>query len=110
MGQKLVGMKAAHGKATLINGDHYMAHVFPSSQQFITRSCIRCNGLLVTEWHYDLQNPNTHNAETFRCVQCGNRVDPIILENRTRVQVKPKCVKLIRPICAVQGGELSHVA
>ena len=57
----------------------------PASQQFSTRSCLRCEGLLVSEWSYDLQNPDNHMAETLRCVQCGNRIDAVISHNQIRL-------------------------
>ena len=56
-----------------------------SAKQFSTRSCVRCEGLLVSEWSYDLQNPDNHMAETLRCVQCGNRIDAVILQNQIRL-------------------------
>jgi hypothetical protein len=57
----------------------------PASTEFSATSCIRCEGLLVREWTYDLQNPGNHQVESFRCVQCGNRIDPVILQNQFRV-------------------------
>ena len=45
--------------------------------------CLRCGGLLVTEWCFDLFNDDGHLDITVqRCVQCGERVDPVILSNR----------------------------
>jgi hypothetical protein len=51
-------------------------------EEFYTRSCARCAGLLVNDWCYDLANTGEHNAEVLRCVQCGNRVDPVIEQNQ----------------------------
>ena len=51
----------------------------------VSRSCVRCEGLLVSEWTYDLQDPGTHNVESLRCVQCGNRTDPVVLQNQLRL-------------------------
>ena len=39
--------------------------------------CPRCGGLMVSEWGADLMK-NTGQ----RCVQCGELVDSVILENR----------------------------
>ena len=39
----------------------------------------------MSEWSYDLQNPDNHMAETLRCVQCGNRIDAVILQNQIRL-------------------------
>jgi hypothetical protein len=52
------------------------------SEQFATRSCVRCNGLLVNDWCYDLDNTGEHTASVLRCVQCGHRIDPVILQNQ----------------------------
>jgi hypothetical protein len=59
-----------------------------TSEQFSTRSCARCAGLLVEDWCYDLINSGEHTAEVFRCVQCGYRVDPVILRNQARPQTE----------------------
>ena len=45
------------------------------------RSCIRCRGLLVSDWFYDLKNPVEYHVKVLRCVQCGHRVDPTIVRN-----------------------------
>ena len=55
-----------------------------ASEQLSTRSCARCAGLLIHDWCYDLMNTGEHHAEIFRCVQCGHRVDPVILQNQSR--------------------------
>ncbi len=39
--------------------------------------CPRCGGLMVAEWCQDLSD---YSAQ--RCVQCGELIDPVILENR----------------------------
>ena len=67
------------------NGRGLAIRSLPAITQFSTRSCVRCEGLLVREWTYELQNPGNHNVENFRCVQCGNRIDPVILQNQFRV-------------------------
>jgi hypothetical protein len=66
-------------------GRGFAIRSLPVSKQLSTRSCVRCEGLLVSEWTYDLQNPGNHNVESLRCVQCGNCIDPIILQNRLRL-------------------------
>ena len=43
--------------------------------------CSRCNGLMVAEWCEDLSD---HRVQ--RCVQCGEVVDPVILQNRSALQ------------------------
>lgn len=53
------------------------------SEQFVTKSCLRCAGLLVNEWCYDLRDDTGElSVEVLRCVQCGQHVDPVILRNR----------------------------
>ena len=68
----------------------------PTSEQFDTRSCARCRGLLVNEWYYDLNNTGEHSVETLRCVQCGHRVDPVILQNQIRPSVENQQVRQVR--------------
>lgn len=51
--------------------------------QSYTDSCPPCTGLLIHEWCYDLLNEGEHNAQVLRCVQCGYRIDPVILQNTT---------------------------
>ena len=45
-----------------------------------TDRCPRCNGLMVAEWCQDLSD---HSAQ--RCVQCGEVIDPVILQNRLQL-------------------------
>lgn len=82
MAQVMKPSATKNGGMTKQNGPHQTP---PASQQFSTRSCVRCEGLLVSEWSYDLQNPGNHMAETLRCVQCGNRIDAVILQNQIRL-------------------------
>ena len=42
-----------------------------------TDRCPRCSGLMVAEWCEDLSD---YIAQ--RCVQCGELIDPVILQNR----------------------------
>jgi|SRR4051812_7616173 hypothetical protein len=69
------------GEVVKQNGRRSTIRSLPA-KQFSTRSCVRCEGLLVSEWSYDLQNTGHHNVECLRCVQCGNRIDPVILQNQ----------------------------
>ena len=43
--------------------------------------CRRCNGLLVKERFYDLHGTQLH-LDAWRCVACGDVLDPLILRNR----------------------------
>lgn len=69
---------------------------FPASEQLSTRSCARCSGLLVNEWYYDMHNTGEHNVQTLRCVQCGHRVDPVILQNQILPSVESQSVRQVR--------------
>ena len=68
-----------------------------ASEQFDTRSCARCAGLLVSDWCYDLANSGEHDANVLRCVQCGHRVDPVILRNQIRPPVANDHARGVRP-------------
>ncbi|NJN70466.1 MAG: hypothetical protein HC801_09465 [Nitrospira sp.] len=49
--------------------------------------CSRCNGLMVIEQGFDATFGSWHtNVALRRCVQCGEVIDPVILQNR-RLQV-----------------------
>ena len=48
-----------------------------------TAQCVRCGGLMVTEQCFDFLSDNGHlDFLAQRCVQCGDLVDPVILNNR----------------------------
>lgn len=48
-------------------------------------TCERCDGLMVSEQICDLQGTNRELcANGYRCLLCGNVVDPTILDNRRR--------------------------
>lgn len=42
-----------------------------------TDRCPRCSGLMVAEWCEDLSDYSSQ-----RCVQCGELIDPVIMQNR----------------------------
>jgi hypothetical protein len=57
------------------------------SPAFRYGTCGRCGGLMVSEFCMDLLNSAGElEIETLRCVQCGDVVDPVILQNRLRQQ------------------------
>ena len=48
-----------------------------------TAQCSRCGGLMVVEQCFDFLDDSGHlSFFANRCVQCGELVDPVILENR----------------------------
>ena len=47
-------------------------------------SCIRCNGMLIPESLFDLlDNSGEMRRWAYRCIQCGDVVDPLIIQHRT---------------------------
>ena len=82
----------------------------PASNQFDTRTCARCAGLLVNEWYYDLENTGEHSVKTLRCVQCGHRVDPVILQNQIRPPVEHQPVRPVRQRYSTRTGLLNELA
>jgi hypothetical protein len=57
--------------------------------------CWRCSGLMVVESCFDFAgDAGQRDCLTRRCVQCGEVIDPVILQNR-RLQVeKESCAAL----------------
>jgi C4-type Zn-finger protein len=91
-------------------GSGHAMRPLPASEQFCTRSCARCGGLLVNEWYYDLSNTGEHSVETLRCVQCGHRVDSVILQNQTRPPVENHQVRQARQRYSTRTVTLSERA
>jgi hypothetical protein len=80
------------------NGNGQVIPSRPASEQFSTKCCARCGGLLVTEWCYDLHNPGAHRVEAFRCVQCGYCIDPVILQNQIQSPVERRPRRQVWPM------------
>lgn len=97
------GTLKQHGRGDAIQ-------TFPASKQFDTRTCARCVGLLVNEWYYDLENTGEHSVETLRCVQCGHRVDPVILRNQIRPPVETQHGRPVRQRYSTRTGLLNRLA
>ncbi|NWF72782.1 MAG: hypothetical protein HXY51_07005 [Nitrospirae bacterium] len=70
-------------------------------------TCVRCGGLMVTDFYMDvLFCIGETEVAANRCVQCGEIVDPVILHNRG-VQQVPKTTQLagrMLPINCVTKG------
>ncbi len=47
--------------------------------------CQRCQGLMVQDRAYDLQDTNIH-CDVWRCVCCGNIFDTLILMNQRNLR------------------------
>ena len=91
-------------------GSEHAMRPLPANEQFCTRSCARCGGLLVNEWYYDLNNTGEHSVETLRCVQCGHRVDPVILQNQIRPPVESQQARQVRQRYSTSTGLLRELA
>ena len=79
------------------NGNAHAIRFLAAIEQLDTKSCARCAGLLLSDWCYDLENPREHQVRVLRCVQCGHRVDPVIVQN----QIHP-------PVLNDHGGLIRH--
>lgn len=77
-------------------GTGHAIRFLPASKQFDTRTCARCAGLLVNEWYYDSGNTGEPNVEALRCVQCGHRVDPVIVQNQFLLPIESQRVRQVR--------------
>jgi hypothetical protein len=76
--------------------------LLPANKQFDTRTCARCAGLLVNEWYYDSGGTGEYNLEALRCVQCGHRVDPVIVQNQILLSIETPRVRHVRHKCGVK--------
>jgi len=62
--------------------EHFANHTVSSAVQHRSM-CARCGGLMVPDFCMDvLPSIGESRIEAKRCVQCGEVVDPVILENR----------------------------
>ena len=61
-------------------------------------TCERCDGLMVSEQICDLQGMNSDLCvDGYRCLLCGNLVDTVILENRSRSTGAVEPIMFSRP-------------
>ncbi|HSL05984.1 MAG TPA: hypothetical protein VK901_20910 [Nitrospiraceae bacterium] len=106
MGQKMEPIEPAGGDTMKQTGSGHDLQALPAREQLSTNSCARCAGLLVTEWCYDLINTGAHHLETLRCVQCGHRVDPVILQNQIRPPDECEPGRQMQPRYSIRAGTL----
>jgi hypothetical protein len=92
------------------NGSGNAIRSLSAGEQLSTRSCARCAGLLVTEWYYDLHNTGADHLETLRCVQCGHRVDPVILQNQVQPPVESHQVRVVQRKYSARTGMVRELA
>jgi C4-type Zn-finger protein len=110
MGQRMNTEKPECGATMNQNGSGDAIRSLPASEQLSTRSCARCAGLLVTEWYYDLHNTGADHLDTLRCVQCGHRVDPVILENQIQPPVESHQVRKVQRKYSARTGLVRELA
>jgi hypothetical protein len=76
--------------ATGIAPQNYEAAInVGTSPALNTTDCARCGGLLVREFCEDLWDDTGQICfDARRCVQCGNIIDPVIEQNRLRLDTE----------------------
>jgi hypothetical protein len=92
------------------SGNGHALQFLPASKEFSTRSCARCAGLLVNDWCYDLDSTGEYTVEVLRCVQCGHRIDPVILRNQMRPRGESQRVRRVRhkySVRTLMSGEVT---
>lgn len=110
MGQKTALKESIRAGTVVEDESGQLVRPLPANDQLSTRSCARCGGLLVNEWYYDSSNAGGDNIESFRCVQCGHRVDPVILQNKIRPSIGSQRVRQERHMHSVKTVVGSGVA
>lgn len=64
-------------------GAEQLVNLTVPSAAHLESMCVRCGGLMVNDFCMDiLNNIGESKFDAKRCVQCGEVVDPVILENR----------------------------
>ncbi|MGH7216415.1 MAG: hypothetical protein ACREIG_04185 [Nitrospiraceae bacterium] len=96
MARKIESGKAMRSGVVADVGTGHATGFLPASKQFDTRTCARCAGLLVNEWYYDSGSTGEYNVEVLRCVQCGHRVDPVIVQNQILLSIETPRVRQVR--------------
>ena len=91
-------------------GSGQVMRPLPASKQFDTRTCACCAGMLANEWYYDLRNTGEHSVEILLCVQCGHRVDPVIVRNQIRLPVEHQHGRSVRQRYSTRTGLLNKLA
>ena len=81
---KLMELRELMDGTVVVREDEEAMRLISWDDRLSRESCPRCAGFLVHEWCYDLGNEGEHQARVFRCVQCGYRIDPVILKHQRR--------------------------
>jgi len=56
-------------------------------------TCTRCKGLMVQDHFLDLLDTD-HRTAAWRCVSCGEIIDPVVLANRHRQRSKTEALEM----------------
>ncbi len=76
---------------------------FHNSRVTSQHACTRCGGLMVREFCIDLwSSANRLNSGARRCVQCGDVIDAVILQNRETGLVSNSLPSLGQPISGIE--------
>jgi tRNA(Ile2) C34 agmatinyltransferase TiaS len=73
----------------------------PVQREARTNRCHRCGGLMVPERLFE--SGSTVGSIDWRCVSCGNRIDPVILAHRQKNFARAEAEKLF------SGAGVSHL-
>jgi len=77
------------------------------SSALLHSSCLRCGGLMVNEVSMDLMSSSGElDCATRRCVQCGDILDPVILQNRS-IRQQPMTVRHVAQ--SLPGNKAMHL-
>jgi len=63
------------------------------------KNCTRCSGQMTHELCIDIQSDSGRtNFWAFRCIQCGDIVDEVILQNRSRSVFGPNAMLAVEAV------------
>lgn len=53
-------------------------------------NCPKCQGMLVQDLIYDVfESKGSLRSDAWRCISCGNVIDPVVLRNRSKQRIEP---------------------
>ncbi len=55
--------------------------------------CVRCQGTMVTDYFIDMENSGELWMPGWRCLACGEVVDPVIMKHRLVQEKTPEVVE-----------------
>ena len=70
-----------------------------TTSPFFQKNCTRCSGQMTHELCIDIQSDSGRtNFWAFRCIQCGDIVDEVILQNRSRSVFGPNAMLAVEAV------------